>query len=50
MQNAHRLGRLVLSSSISRSAPASAHDSESHTRMVTGGGGVSVSFTMSKWW
>ena len=27
----------------------SAQDSESHTRTVTGGGGVSPSFTTSKW-
>ncbi len=33
----------------SRSAPASAQDSESQTRTVTGGGGVSPSFTTSKW-
>ena len=30
------------------SAPAIAQDSESHTRTVTGGGGVSPSFTTSK--
>ena len=31
-----------------RSAPAIAHDNESQTRTVTGGGGVSPSFTTSK--
>jgi hypothetical protein len=31
------------------SAPAMAQESESHTRTVTAGGGVSPSFTTSKW-
>ena len=37
------------SSVSSRSLPAMAHESESQTRMVTGGGGASPSFTTSKW-
>ena len=36
------------SSASSFSAPAIAQESESHTRTVTGGGGVSPSFTTSK--
>ena len=36
------------SSRSSCSAPAMAQESESHTRTVTGGGGVSPSFTTSK--
>ena len=30
-------------------APASSHDSESHTRTVIAGGAASPSFTTSKW-
>ena len=44
------LGPSVFGNSASnRSAPCSAQDSESQTRTVTGGGGVSFSFTTSKW-
>ena len=43
-------GPSVFGSVASRcSAPAIAHDSESQTRTVTAGGGVSPSFTTSKW-
>ena len=35
---------------VQRLAPAIWHDSVSHTRTVIGGGGVSPSFTTSKWW
>ena len=42
-------GPSLLGKSASRcSAPASAQDNELHTRTVTGGGGVSPSFTTSK--
>ena len=37
------------SSAISFSAPASMQETESQTRMVSAGGGVSPSLTMSKW-
>ena len=43
------LGPSVAGRSPSRcSAPSIAHESESQTRTVTGGGGVSPSFTTSK--
>ncbi len=42
--------RLARSSASSASPPARAQLRLSQTRTVTGGGGVSPSFTTSKWW